>query len=190
MIAIGSNLRTSVGGPTQTIGYALKNMASKGLTLRRVSRFYNTPSFPDPSDPPFVNAVVHIETERAAQAVLRALHEIEAAALRTRDVRWGARSLDLDLLSYDDLILPNAAGYAHWRDLPLTEQTRQAPQELILPHPRIAERGFVLVPLRDVAHGWHHPASGQTCEQMLENLDKARIDEVIPLESSLHDPHI
>lgn len=181
IVAMGSNLRSMYGDPTQTIVYALKNMVSSGFELRRVSRFYNTPAFPDPSDPPFVNACVEIRTDQSPQEVLLRLHAIEAGADRIRETRWAARSLDLDLISYDDQVLPNPQVYESWATLAVDEQQRRAPTELILPHPRIADRAFVLVPLLDIAPQWCHPVTGQTCLEMVKNLDKSLIDEVKPL---------
>jgi 2-amino-4-hydroxy-6-hydroxymethyldihydropteridine diphosphokinase len=89
--------------------------------------------------------------------------------------------VDIDLIAYGQRVLPDAAGYLAWRDLPPAQQVQQAPQGLILPHPRMHERAFVLVPMADVAPDWHHPVSGLTVTQMCNCLPKAALQEVRPL---------
>jgi 2-amino-4-hydroxy-6-hydroxymethyldihydropteridine diphosphokinase len=98
-----------------------------------------------------------------------------------RQARWAPRTLDLDLIAYDDLILPDRATYKKWAELPLEEQMTLTPRELILPHPRLAERAFVLVPLAEVAGDWVHPVTGRTVRQMLDELPHKDISEVAAL---------
>jgi len=95
---------------------------------------------------------------------------IEAEMGRERGERWSARTLDLDLLFAGDAVLPDPGTQDAWRALPPEEQARQAPGRLILPHPRLQDRGFVLVPLAEICPGWTHPRTGQTVRQMLEAL--------------------
>ena len=81
----------------------------------------------------------------------------------------------------DDQVLPNPETFAHWRDLALEEQLNQAPDQLILPHPRLQDRGFVLVPLCDIAPDWVHPVSGLSAAEMLAKLPIDMVAEVQPL---------
>ena len=148
------------------------------------SRLYATPAFPAGAGPDFVNAVMRIETSLTPDALLQKLHAIEAAALRKRTVRWGQRTLDLDLIAVDDLVLPDAATHAHWRDLPLDRQMQEAPQTLILPHPRMQDRAFVLVPLMDVAPTWVHPVLGQSVSDLCAAIPAADRATVVPLTDS------
>ncbi len=118
------------------------------------------------------------ETTLSAQGVLAHLHAIESRLGRTRAHRWEPRIIDLDLIDFDGEIAPDPAGYRKWRDLPLESQMNQAPESLILPHPRLQDRVFVLVPMRDVAPDWLHPVSGETLDQMLSRFNKAQLAEV------------
>ncbi|MBB3984296.1 2-amino-4-hydroxy-6-hydroxymethyldihydropteridine diphosphokinase [Sagittula marina] len=94
------------------------------------------------------------------------MHEIEADFGRARLQRWGSRTLDLDLLAVGDTILPDPETYDTWQRLTPQEQTCQTPDQLILPHPRLQDRAFVLVPLMDVAPTWQHPVLRQSTAEL------------------------
>ena len=118
--------------------------------LEAVSSLYASPAWPDPADPPFVNAAAAIRTDLPPEALLSALHTIEAAFGRRRSVKNAPRTLDLDLLAYGDRVIGAAGGPG-----------------LILPHPAIAVRDFVLAPLCEIAPDWGHPQTGLTPGEML-----------------------
>ena len=79
-----------------------------------------------------------------------------------------------------DLVLPDAQTHRRWRELAPEDQARQAPDQLILPHPRLQDRAFVLVPLADVAPDWRHPLSGLSVDQMLQALPAEDVAAVVP----------
>jgi 2-amino-4-hydroxy-6-hydroxymethyldihydropteridine diphosphokinase len=150
LIALGANLPSFAGAPEATFGAALKALAAAGdIGLLARSRLYRSPAWPDASQPEYRNAVARIETRVDCVALLTRLHEIEERFGRVRDKPNQPRPLDLDLLDYDSLIRSEAP---------------------LLPHPRLCERAFVLLPLFEVAPGWRHPVSNASLDEMMEAL--------------------
>jgi 2-amino-4-hydroxy-6-hydroxymethyldihydropteridine diphosphokinase len=133
------------------------------------SRLWRSPAWP-PGGPEYVNAAMKLHVEGAPEDLLVALHAIEARWGRERGVRWGARTLDLDLLAWGGLVRPDDATQSAWRALPPDRQGEEAPDRLILPHPRMQDRGFVLIPLLDVAPDWRHPLIGASVREMVAAL--------------------
>jgi len=149
LIALGGNLPSVHGFPRQTLEAALLRFPAHGLVVAARSPWYETAPVPVSDQPFFVNGVVCVETALDAGATMAALHAIEAEFGRVRSVPNAARSLDLDLLDYEG-------------------EVRTASPAL--PHPRLAERAFVLYPLADVAPAWRHPVSGESVTEMIAKL--------------------
>ena len=170
LVAMGGNLESEIGPPRVILGYALASLRIMTNSLVRKSKYFVTPCFPIGYGPDYVNAAVSFQFQGESHELLAILHRIEANFGRRRTRRWGGRVLDLDLLAFGDKIAPTVKVFEAWRDKPLIEQVSQTPQELILPHPRMQDRAFVLGPLMDVAPDWRHPVSGQTVRQMYNRL--------------------
>ncbi|MBA84852.1 2-amino-4-hydroxy-6-hydroxymethyldihydropteridine diphosphokinase [Thalassobius sp. S69A] len=178
LIALGSNQAFENTGSAEVLNLALAELGKRGAEVVRQSRFFRTPCFPAGAGPDFVNAAAQLRTGLTPTEVLALLHEIESSLGRLRQQRWGARTVDLDLLAYGQLVLPDLGVFQSWRDLPLGQQMRLTPQQLILPHPRLQDRAFVLVPLLDIAPDWTHPVLGRTIREICADLPEAAIKEV------------
>jgi 2-amino-4-hydroxy-6-hydroxymethyldihydropteridine diphosphokinase len=136
-----------------------------GVALR-ASRMWRTPAVPAGSGPDFVNAAAALDFGAAPEELLSILHSVEAEFGRERRDRWGPRTLDLDLLAMGQRVLPDRQTFEAWADLLPERQMRDVPQRLILPHPRMHERAFVLLPLSEVAPEWRHPVLGRSVAEM------------------------
>lgn len=124
-----------------------------GIRVAARSPLYRSTAWPDPSDPEFVNAAVRVETALPPGALLARLHGIEAEFGRERRHANAPRTLDLDIVDYDGLVSVDG-------------------ETPVLPHPRLADRAFVLLPLMDVAPGWRHPATGAAIQDLVEALPR------------------
>ncbi len=181
LIALGANAASVQGSPAESLSAAMAQVAALGTAVR-VSRLWRSPAYPAGIGPDFINAAMAMDTERGADDLLAELHRIEAAFGRERQTRWGPRSLDLDLLTLDDAVMPDLAAWSLWRDLTPEAQARETPDRLILPHPRLQDRGFVLVPLAEVAPDWRHPVTGLDVLTMRDALPPAALDGLEPLD--------
>jgi 2-amino-4-hydroxy-6-hydroxymethyldihydropteridine diphosphokinase len=183
LIALGANLPFKGDNPADTLRQAVKALSEEGLAIRAVSRFYATPCHPAGAGPDYVNAALAADCGRPDDltSIMDLLHAVEARFGRKRVQRWGMRTLDIDLLAMGDSVLPDARTQDSWRELAPEVQLQHVPNQLILPHPRLQDRAFVLVPLADIAPDWVHPRTGQSVREMLDALPKADRDAVKPL---------
>ena len=157
-IGIGSNIAaTGFVSPETTIRAAIDLFDGFGITLVRLSKFYLTSPVPASNQPWFVNCVAQIETFLSPFECMANLHRLECAFQRVRSVPNASRTLDLDLLDYNGLVIRNQ-------------------NTLRLPHPRINERAFVLFPLSDICSNWVSPLDGSKIEDLINKLS---VDDII-----------
>lgn len=150
-IALGSNM----GDTQSTLETALEVLAqTPGIVLAAKSSWYKTKAI-GPPQPDYLNGCAILQVKMTPQDLLTTLLAIEQQFGRVRTEYWGPRTLDLDLLLYDDWILnePN----------------------LQIPHPRMYERGFVLVPLAEIAPNWREPVHGRLIQNLLQELDTSDV---------------
>lgn len=183
LVAFGANLPFDDCQPAETLQKTVEELSKDSFVLLGLSRFFVTPCFPAGAGPDYVNAAAVLEStdQDDLASILARLHAVEARFGRKRVQRWGMRTLDIDLLAVGDSVLPDAETQDRWRLMPAEAQIRSTPDQLILPHPRLQDRAFVLVPLADVAPDWVHPRTGLSVRQMLEALPQADRDAVKPL---------
>ena len=155
LIAFGGN----IGDARTTIASAIAEFCD-GLHVRLHARSsdYKTPPWGLTDQPPFVNACIAVDTRLSPHGLLDRAHEVERAFGRDRhkEQRWGPRPIDIDLLAYDDLALEDGT--------------------LILPHPRLHERAFVLVPLLEMIPNLI--VAGRSMREVLEKLDQSGIEKL------------
>jgi 2-amino-4-hydroxy-6-hydroxymethyldihydropteridine diphosphokinase len=164
-LGIGGNLPSpTFGSPLAVMAATLRELPSFGILVRRRSRWYRSSAVPPSDQPPFINGVLDIQTSLDAEALLKALHDVEAKFGRVRSVPNAARVLDLDLLAWGRMVVQSEAG-------------------LCLPHPRMHLRAFVLKPLAELARGWRHPRLGLSVQEMVASLPAEQSAE--PLDQDL-----
>lgn len=159
IIGLGSNLPSDIGGPLETLRATLAALAAKGLKVVRCSPFFRSAPVPLSDQPWFVNAVAEVETGQSPAELMALLHATELGFGRVRRQRNEARIIDLDLITYHDRV----SEPGEWPELP---------------HPRMHDRAFVLLPLERIAPDWRHPRTGRSVAEMIAAL---------PAEQEIHE---
>jgi len=178
-LAFGSNQADHLKDSVAIIQSSYALLMANSVNITTFSPFFQTPAFPAGNGPDYVNSVVCAQTSLNQNDLLAVLHDIEATLGRERKQRWGARVIDIDLLDYQGCILPTLEIYKYWRNMTLELQKTSWPGDLILPHPRIQDRGFVLVPLKAVAPDWVHPVTHESIDVLIERIDPNELKEIV-----------
>jgi len=145
-IALGTNL----GDWLENLRGAIRSMPPE-ITVLDESHIYETPPWGYADQPAFLNMVIKAETDLEPEFLLKYLKQLEVELGREKNFRWGPRLIDLDILFYDDLVLDSPS--------------------LVIPHPRLHERAFVLVPLADIAPESIHPVFKRSVRELLAKMD-------------------
>ncbi len=182
IVGLGANLPGRWGTPAQTLAEAVRRLAeSDGVELLRLSRLWRSAAYGGVPQPPFVNAVALLRTRLSPQALLKLLMAVERAAGRRRGVAWGARVLDLDLVDHGGRVMrpPGVGRLGGAKTLHRLQR-----RGLILPHPDVRARAFVLVPLAEVWPEWRHPVTGESLSALLARLPARERTACRPLPAS------
>jgi 2-amino-4-hydroxy-6-hydroxymethyldihydropteridine diphosphokinase len=154
-IALGSNVAGRFMSPAEAVEAAMLAIQCTEIIMICRSRLYRSAAWPDPADPEFVNAMISVETSLAPDALLARLHGVEAEFGRVRRQVNAPRTLDLDIVDYAGRI--------------------SGPGESpVLPHPRLADRAFVLLPLAEIVPDWRHPVTGAPIAELVRALPGPR----------------
>jgi 2-amino-4-hydroxy-6-hydroxymethyldihydropteridine diphosphokinase len=157
-LGLGANL----GDPPKQLAEALARLgATEEVEVIKVSAFYRNPPLGPPDQPWYVNAAAQLRTRLTPEELLRVLQAIETDMGRVKKERWGPRRIDLDLLLYNGVVLAGPG--------------------LVLPHPEMHRRAFVLLPLVEIAPEAWHPLLGKTAAELLAALDPAEVALVRPI---------
>ena len=167
-IALGSNLETENMNRLEILNKALEYFPMFSISLVKVSSFWESKSYPNKNQPNFINAVSEVESILNPHQTLCSLKKIEIILGRKVNCRWGSRVLDLDILASGSLILPNLRIFNKWLKMPLEKQIQNQPNQLILPHPRIQDRLFVLKPLSEIDPNWTHPVLNKKPYELID----------------------
>ncbi len=160
IIGIGSNLISNIGNnPQKNCQLALEKMIEFNILPIKVSSFFESAPLPVSTQPWFVNLAVSVKTQLDPHKLLNVLLSMESEMGRKRGVKNAPRVIDLDILVFNNLIIKT--------------------ESLVLPHPRIVDRAFVLYPIQELNSSWEHPVSGKNIANLIGNLGNKQLIRVI-----------
>ena len=158
---IGSNLPLEEGGRESNILKAISYLKKLNLYLIEISSFYQTPSYPNNSDPKFINLCVKLESNLKASVLINEIKKIEKKLGRYRIKKNEPRTCDIDIIDFNGEIIKN--------------------DELAVPHPRLHLRNFVIYPLKEIEPNWLHPIFNKNIDSFFQELDKNSHNEITRL---------
>jgi len=168
LVGLGGNLSSPVGAPAETLSAAIEYLSFNGLKNIEVSPLYQTAPIPASGQPDFINCALKAETKLTATSLLALFQSTEKRLGRQEGERWSARTLDIDLLAYDQSVFPDKES---WYSVANHVDPAAFLEEPVVPHPRLHKRGFVLMPLMGVAPDWEHPVLGNRVATMIKDDD-------------------
>ena len=153
-LSIGSNLHSKYGNRIDNISYTLKLLNKESIKILKISSFYETLSYPNNKDPKFINIAVSIENNITVKSLMKIIFKIENLMGRYRNLKNEPRVCDIDIIDYNSKNLIE----------------KYENHEIILPHPRMYLRNFVLYPLKEIAPNWIHPKTKENINILIQKL--------------------
>ncbi|MFL2889236.1 MAG: 2-amino-4-hydroxy-6-hydroxymethyldihydropteridine diphosphokinase [Pelagibacteraceae bacterium] len=165
IISIGSNLSSRFGNRFINIKKTIEFLIIEKITILNKSSFYETPSYPNNSNPKFVNVILNIDSNFSTKKLFKIFLNIENRMGRIRKIKNDPRTCDIDIIDLNGKILND--------------------NSLILPHPRAHLRNFVLYPLKEICPNWIHPINKKTIDELIKNLDLSARNQIIKIKEKV-----
>jgi 2-amino-4-hydroxy-6-hydroxymethyldihydropteridine diphosphokinase len=154
ILSLGSNLSSKFGNRFNNLEKTMTLLVEEGLTIHKKSSFYETPSYPDPNNPKFINMVISIRSDLSAKSLMLLLISIEEKMERKRFKKNSPRTCDIDIIDFNNKVLNFS-----FNTLNLT-----------IPHQSLTFRNFVLFPLKEISPNWKHPKTNESIDALIKNL--------------------
>ena len=163
-LGIGSNLESKFGNRFLNIKKTISLIQKEKIKIKKISNFYETPSYPNKRNPKFINIVIQIKFEKDPEDLLKKILMLEKKMERRRDLKNEPRTCDIDIIDFNGLIVDK--------------------KNINLPHPKAHERNFVLFPLREICPMWIHPIMNKKADVLIENLSPQTRNEITRVEEN------
>jgi len=164
-LGIGSNLKSKFGNRFSNIKRTLELISYEKIKIKKISNFYETPSYPNKKNPKFINIVIQIDFQHDPGDLLEKILIIEKKMKRKRSAKNEPRICDIDIIDFNGKILNK--------------------ENIILPHPKLHERNFVLFPLKEICSMWIHPIMNKKVDVLIKNLSLKTRNEITRIKESV-----
>lgn len=159
ILGLGGNLTCETfGSPRTTCGVALQMLEARGIAVTGRSKWYESAPVPISDQPWYVNGIVSVETHLTPESLVKEVFDVETELGRRRTVANAARTIDIDVIAYNDVTIEGTT-----------------PDEVAIPHPRMHTRAFVLLPLTEIAPNWQHPNRTESLPELVAALPENQI---------------
>ena len=156
ILSLGSNLSSKFGDRFDTLKYAISLLRKHKIEVDKKSNFYETLSYPDNTNPKFINMVISVRTTLPIHKLMTLLISIEESLERIRDKKNAPRTCDIDILDYNNKVL----------------EFKYKDSDFKVPHKDLTLRNFVLIPLQEILPSWKHPKTRVSIEKLIQNLSE------------------
>ena len=163
-LGIGSSLKSKFGDRYANIKKAINFISGENIIVKKISSYYETPSYPNKFDPKFINVVIEIDFKGSSEDLMKKLLFIEKRLERIRQFKNEPRTCDIDIIDFNGNVSNK--------------------NDILLPHPKISERNFVLIPLREICPLWIHPILNIKIDNLINNLTLKTRNEITRVKES------